>query len=459
MKICERGLNWFQIYNYKGDVRLCGWRDGYIGNLMEHSIHEIWHGERAQEIRRQLLADDYSRCNIDACPYLANHEMDKRKVEYNLPEYPRELMLAYENVCNYRCTSCTIQCTMPKEDWKAAEERCNIIDDRIREVLPHVEFIGANGHGEVFTSKHILKILSEWKPLHPERARALLETNGSLFDAEHWQPIANLGQYHLNVAITVMSFDEYTYQALSGCRYPIQKILDNLAFVADLRRKGIVNYFELATVVQEQNFRTLPEFVRRCLSYEPDCVRVRPYGPWGEADPDTMWFKDMRGKHHPFFEEYMRIIQDPILKDPRVYNWGGNLASRMGDLPRVELREKKMLYAREQEKSAIIERLLAENGWKTNVSGKRIVVYGLRVLGKVLVHLLQGEHDVVGVLDKHSQEPAWQGLPVVTPDHAPEAWRDVTVIVTPLGDTSSIHEELEHLGFKHIVDIKELFCQ
>lgn len=364
MKICDRGLNWFQIYNYKGDVRLCSWRDGYIGNLMEHSIHEIWHGERAQEIRRQLLADDYSRCNIDACPYLANHEMDKRKVEYNLPEYPRELMLAYENVCNYRCTSCTIQCTMPKEDWKAAEERCNIIDDRIREVLPHVEFIGANGHGEVFTSKHILKILSEWKPLHPERARALLETNGSLFDAEHWQPIANLGQYHLNVAITVMSFDEYTYQALSGCRYPIQKILDNLAFVADLRRKGIVNYFELATVVQEQNFRTLPEFVRRCLSYEPDCVRVRPYGPWGEADPDTMWFKDMRGKYHPFFEDYMRIIKDPIMKDPRVSNWGGDLASTMGDLPSRVLYKAEKAKAREKEH--IIHCLLTDDSWRTN---------------------------------------------------------------------------------------------
>jgi len=447
-----------QIYNDRGDARICGWRigegghaGGYVGNLMEHSIDEIWHSERAQEIRHQLLADDYSKCNIDACPYLANHEIEEHKVEYHLPEHPTQLLLAYENVCNYRCTSCTIQKTMPCTDWKAAEERCKIIDDRVREAMPYTDYIGANGHGELFVSKHILKLLSEWKPMHPERAQVSLETNGSLFDEEHWQQIAGLGQYHLEVDITVMSFNEYTYQSLSGCSYPIQKILDNLAFVSDLRKKGVIDYLELATVVQEQNFRTLPEFVRTCLSFEPDCVRVRPYGPWGEADPVTMWFKDMRGKYHPFHEEYMRIIQDPIMKDPRVYNWGGDLPSTMGELP------SRMLYQREQQKSAMVERLLENDAWKTNVPQGGIVLYGFRVLGKALAHFLQGERDVVGVLDLHPQSASWHGIPIVKPEEAPAAWRDATVIVTPLGnDVSSIHENLRRLGFANIVDIKEI---
>jgi len=362
MKICERGLNRVYVRNPQGDVFLCGWRkDGYIGNLREQSLYDIWHGERAQEIRRQLLADDYSKCNIDACPYLSNHEIEKYKTDYEVTEHPTRLSMCFENICNYRCSCCNIKCTMPNEDWDAFEKNCQFVDDRIREELPYIETIGANGHGELFVSKHTLQLLSEWKPLHPERAKVYLETNGSLFDAEHWQQIANLSQHYLRVDITVMSFNEYTYQSLSGCSYPIQKILDNLAFVSDLRKKGVIDYLELATVVQEQNFRTLPEFVRTCLSFEPDCVRVRPYGPWGEADPVTMWFKDMRGKYHPFHEEYMRIIQDPIMKDPRVYNWGGDLPSTMGELP------SRMLYQREQQKSAMVERLLENDAWKTNV--------------------------------------------------------------------------------------------
>jgi len=454
MKICERGLNWFQIYNDKGDVRLCSWigrNGGYIGNLLQNSVYDIWHGEKAQEIRQQLLSDDYSGCNIDACPYLANHEVDKYKVEYDLPEYPRQLKLAYENVCNYRCSSCTVPCTMPKLDRKAVEDRYKIIDERIREVLPHVESIGANGHGELFTSPHILKILSEWNPKNKSKAKVELETNGSLFDEEHWSKIANLGQYHLSVAITVMSFNEYTYQSLSGCSYPIQKIMDNLSFVSELRRKGIINYFELATVVQEQNFRTLPEFVKKCLSYHPDMVRVRPYGPWGEADPDTMWFKDMRGKYHPYHDDYMRIIKDPIMQDPRVYNWGGDLDSEMGELP------SKVRYQLEQKKTSILEHLMKDDTWKNKISSyEHIVIYGLGVVGRVLARILKVEGRIAGVLDRSHANAEWEGLSVIYPNSPVEEWHDALVIVTPLGDTKEICTDLHRHGYRHTMDIREL---
>ena len=33
-----------------------------------------------------------------------------------------------------------------------------------------------------------------------------LETNGSLFNEKNWSYISNLGQYHLSVSITVLSF-------------------------------------------------------------------------------------------------------------------------------------------------------------------------------------------------------------------------------------------------------------
>jgi len=61
------------------------------------------------------------------------------------------------------------------------------------------------------------------------------------------------------------------------------------------------------------------------------------------------------------------------------------------------------------------------------------------------------------VLDLHPQSASWHGIPIVKPEEAPAAWRDATVIVTPLGnDVSSIHENLRRLGFANIVDIKEI---
>lgn len=330
-KICERILNFVQIVDYKGTVRLCGWlNNNTIGSLSHQSMEEIFHGKYANELRERLLNNDYSMCKIDACPYLAMNDIDNHLVEIDeIPEYPEELHLAFENVCNYHCMSCTIHDVMLKNRAKDLESGYNKIEKELEEVLPHVKRLGANGCGELFVSKRILKLLSEWKPLaSPEEITVFLETNGSLFDEEHWKQIENLGQYHLSVAITVMSFDEPTYQLLSGTRLPISQIEDNLRFVKSLREQGIVNYFEIATVVQERNFRTIPEFARRCIKeFGADYVRLRPFMPWGSQEPEIEWFMDIRNPKHPYYSEYKEIQKDEIFRHPLVHDWSGGLDS------------------------------------------------------------------------------------------------------------------------------------
>ena len=127
-KICERALNFVQIMNYKGDVRICGWIiDDVIGSLSCSSMKEIYHSERANKLRERLMNGDYSLCNMNACPCLSMGEMDSHMVEIEeVPEYPEELFLAFENVCNYSCTSCTIHKSMPEkgtEDLKKSYDR------------------------------------------------------------------------------------------------------------------------------------------------------------------------------------------------------------------------------------------------------------------------------------------------------------------------------------------------
>ena len=50
-KICDRGLNWFQIYDYKGNVRQCSWtKDGNIGNLYDNTVEEVYHSDKAKKL-------------------------------------------------------------------------------------------------------------------------------------------------------------------------------------------------------------------------------------------------------------------------------------------------------------------------------------------------------------------------------------------------------------------------
>lgn len=241
MKICKRALNRIQVYNEDGDVRICGFiKNDKIGNLLEQEWKEIFHSDRADEIRNKHIAKDFSECNPDACGYVACNNVSDIEIEIDaIPDYPEEIQLGFERVCNYDCTSCGVAEILRMNGHEVLDAKFKKIADKIRDVLPHVKMIGANGCGELFASKHTLKLLSEWRPLAPkEEIRVELETNGSLFNEKNWKQIENLGQYNLHVAITIMSFHERTYQILSGTKLPISNLIANLHFVKNCGSRG-----------------------------------------------------------------------------------------------------------------------------------------------------------------------------------------------------------------------------
>ena len=114
IKICDRALNFFQIYNANGDVRLCSWtRDGHIGNLLENSVEEVYNSPAAVRLKKRHIEGDYSLCKVDACPYLSMQEIGQHQIEVaQLPELPDSLYLGFERICNYSCRSCTVRKSM-----------------------------------------------------------------------------------------------------------------------------------------------------------------------------------------------------------------------------------------------------------------------------------------------------------------------------------------------------------
>lgn len=456
-KICENALNWFQIYNYQGDVRQCCWtRDGYIGNLQKNSIEEIYHGEKAEQIRKRLEAGDYSLCDVDACPYLAMNEIEKHLIEYDeAPQFPTELYLGFERVCNYACTCCTVHKFMQEEKKEDLELYYKKIEERIMPILPYVKKISANGCGELFCSKHILNILSNWKPMsNPEDIEVLLESNGSLFDEEHWKQIENLGEYNLRVAISVMSFEEPVYQYLSGTKLPITKVENNLKFIRSLREAGIINYFEIATVVQEKNFRSIPKFVQKCIEgYNPDYIRLRPYEPWGAQSPEEVWITDVRNPEHPYYEEYKKVMQHPILNHPLVHDWSGGLdvVNRLPFPYKKELYKLKIVSEIYEDESGLLDYL------QQTSYCKGIVIYGLAEVGKALVNKSREYgFDVAYIIDQNNKQSSYKGIPIVSLEKITDEKKEECVIITPLLDDKQVKQKLLNKNYCNIISVREL---
>lgn len=449
MKICKRALEFVQIINHKGTVRLCGWiKNEIIGCLSDNTMEEIYHSECANKLREKLSCGDYSDCYMDACPYLAMNTIEDNLVEIDeVPKYPEKLYLAFEEVCNYRCISCTTPHVMCQTNKEEAEKGYDLIEEKLKEVLPHVKTLGANGRGEFFASKRTLKMLSEWKPLAPkEEITVDIESNGSLFDEEHWKQIENIGQYNVRVEITVMSFDETTYQMLSGCKLPISQIENNLRFIKGLRDKGIVNYFEIATVVQERNFRTLPEFTRRCIEeFGADYVRLRPYMPWHSQEPHIEWFMNVRNPLHPYYEEYREMWKDPIFQHPKVHDWSGQLDSEYETaVPyKVDVIKKRIL----------LDLLLKPEEFLKNITAsgeKNIVIYGLGEIGKAIISVMKHRNLMpLYVIERNNSCSDYLGVEVHGIDNMDSLNKDVQIVITPLLDSCDIKDMLQKEGYNN----------
>lgn len=454
MRICNRAINFVQVVNAEGDVRLCSWlKDGgIIGRLTNNSMEEIYHSEQAELVKNRHLQHDYSNCDVNTCPYVANESYSESEVEIDeLPSLPTELYLAFENVCNYRCKMCGIPDCMAGEDPVGLEAKYEKICNELKKIMPHVTKISANGLGELFVSKHILALLQQWMPLSDDKnVSVVLETNGSLFNEANWNKIANLGKYNLSVAITVLSFDEKTYQYLSGTKLPISNIESNLRFVKSLREKGLINYLELATVYQERNFRTLPEFSRRCIEeFGADYVRLRPFAPWKEVGMSE-WFMDVRNVYHPYHQEFLEVMKDPIFQHPKVHNWGGGKESGLGPVP----------YERAKAERDLMEMIFLDKSFLSRfrdwVAGNRIIVYAMSVVGKALIKALKDEMEVLYALDRSPKMTEYEGVPVYGPGMEEKKELECPVIVALVSNTEGTVQMLEHIGYQHIYTVNRM---
>ena len=443
MKICRQAL-YVQIIDGIGTVRACGWAGYYLlGNLRDSTMPEVFHSESAKRFRKTLIDGTYDFCNEENCPYMANNILETQLIEIEeIPEYPEIVSLAYDRRCNYHCTCCVSRC-----DDKMDPIVQKKIENEIRASLPHVKVFSANGLGEFFISDSMIELVSEWKPEKIKHARFELETNGSLFNKENWARVQNIGNADLSVTLTVHSFDELAYQYLSGTKMKIDRIIANLKFVKKLREERIINFLEIAMVMQERNFRDLPEYIDRCLNeFGADKVRVRRFLPEKAMDENIEWFFDIRNPLHPYHQEYLEVMKHPIFKDPRVFKWTGEHLSNRGELPaKANYRILRDLFLINDIGKKLSDYLL-ERGYK------EIILYAITDIACALCKVLEGEPvKIKYIYDRNTCLEEWNGFQVKKPLNKKLKRTVEPLLVTLVARHSEMEEFLRCRGYEGVI--------
>lgn len=309
-----------------GHVFVCcaAWTNAYsLGNAFTQTFEDIWNSPKAQALRTSIYDGSFRYCNANLCGRLAEGELSSNAMfkknarlikskEIIMKEGPTKMDLNYDPSCNLACPSCRTELIYSTPDEVAgliAFQETVLSSNYFKSV----KRILATGTGDVFASKvyaHLLdKINIEKYPnLHLE-----LRTNGILLTPKKWDNIKNT---HYAVDLIIISIDaatQGTYEKVRGKGF--QKLIANLEHLGKVKHKTGFR-LELWFVMQATNYKEIPDFVRLGKHVGADLVKFTRLRNWGTY-PDFAK-QDVFNKNHPQHQDYLNILQDPILNDPIV---------------------------------------------------------------------------------------------------------------------------------------------
>lgn len=319
MRYCDKPFKNIYVANSNGECYFCQWMirgDACLGSLLQADLAQIYHSEKAIDIRQTIQNQSFAYCSAQYCPYLSKNslpEIDETHIKAIISEaaLPTQFELGYDWICNQRCEICRDTEFIPPNGYR---DRLHMFKEKLLPAVNAGEGLVTSLHGDPFFSGDMLELLHE---LHPQNSdfKLVIETNGVYCDADHWKEIEHLcNAVEIVVVLSFNSLSEEVYPYVS-CNGNFDKLIENLSFIKKLRSINAINELIAKVVVQDRNFRELPNFVNKCFEqYGFDKVLLKPVFQRNILKADAFWFKDVLNPNHPYYEECKAILNDVRIK-------------------------------------------------------------------------------------------------------------------------------------------------
>lgn len=319
----------------KGDVFLCcpNWLEIPVGNIRQSdSFEEIWNGEKAQEIRRSILSGSFVHCNHSVCPFLQSMTGTVKRIgDVNdkellgiirneltrLPSGPKEVRCSYDKSCNLSCPTCRTEVIIENNYKQEIEE----IQIRLQEeALKDTHLLSITGSGDPFASPFNRKWLQSMRrESMPHLKNLHIHTNAQLWTRDMWSTLPD--EIRRLVKTTEISIDAacpstYSFNRRGGS---FERLLENLEFISALRQEGPLNAVTISMVVQENNFREMPDFVRLGMQFKFDVVSFGRIMNWGTFSAEEYARRAIHLDSHPKHQDLLDVLQDQVFHEPIAY--------------------------------------------------------------------------------------------------------------------------------------------
>lgn len=244
-----------------------------LTDAVNMSADALWNVQQAVESRRQVREQGTAYW-CAGCPRLAERNSPTEPYEAidwnDLPKSWTTLNLAYDKSCNLACPSCRKSpiCVQVGDDNYAA---LMTFQERVVEpLLRKAEWASVAGLGDPFGSPVYRHLLMTLTPTEAPKLRWHIQTNGLGFTREMIRSIPTWRQIE-SVQFSVDAATPDVYAGNRGGNW--NRLLENLAFVSEMRRRGPVKQLAISMVVQENNWGQMTDFWRFGREHGVDVVQ------------------------------------------------------------------------------------------------------------------------------------------------------------------------------------------
>lgn len=262
MSFCSQPFNRIEIYE-NGDVyNCCPPHINYykIGNIFQTSFENIWNGEKAKELRKRILSNDFSICS-DCCNRKYSNEENSNEYSEIVSKYPEEISISSDNTCNVLCRICR------DENFHTNYNKDNL-DDEIEKIwlpiLKDTKLLRFGCSGEPFAS-YKEKLLIKKAAEKYTNLKFHFHTNGILTNEKMLKEL-NVFDRIDTITVSLHSASRWTYnRIIRNGKY--DKVMSNLKLYSQMKKNNLINHFRLIFVVYDENYKEMTKFVKLAEKY------------------------------------------------------------------------------------------------------------------------------------------------------------------------------------------------
>lgn len=314
--ICSFPFSAIEI-NSIGDVTFCcacHISGIFIGNIFKNTLKEIWNSETAIEYRKKILNNDYSLCNEKICFDLKNQNAvfvnKTQDMKPIMEQLPTRINLGYDTECNSRCIYCRDK--IIKHSFLDNLKLNQITNKILLPLLKDVKFITLNSSGECLASKHSRNLIKKLSEINPKVEFEIL-TNGIMANKKTFKQL-NIEDKINTIRITINAATKNTYEKI--CRNnSFDKIIKNLLYLSELKKKNKIKTFSLIFVVSDLNYFEIPEF-QKLANNVGATVAYWEFRDQGFKTHENFKELAIHLPTHKNHNELIKVLQNPIFNNP-----------------------------------------------------------------------------------------------------------------------------------------------